>query len=30
MVFDRIVLVAILMMNCCFPPLTANSAEQHK
>ena len=30
MVFDRIVLVAILMMNCCFPPLTAHSAEQHK
>ena len=30
MVFERIVLVAILMMNCCFPPLTAHSAEQHK
>lgn len=30
MVFDRIVLVAILMMNCCFTPLTAHSAEQHK
>ena len=30
MVFEKIVLVAILMMNCCFPPLTAHSAEQHK
>ena len=30
MLFDRIVLVAILMMNCCFTPLTAHSAEQHK
>lgn len=30
MIFERIVLVAILMMNCCFPPLTAHSAEQHK
>ena len=30
MIFDRIVLVTILMMNCCFPPLTAHSAEQHK
>ncbi len=30
MLFERIVLVTILMMNCCFPPLTAHSAEQHK
>lgn len=30
MIFDRIVLVTILMMNCCFPPLTVHSAEQHK
>ena len=30
MVFEKIVLVAILMVNCCFLPLTAHSAEQHK
>lgn len=30
MVFEKIVLVAILLMNCCFPPLAAHSAEQHK
>ena len=30
MVFERFGLVAILMMNCCFLPLTAHSDEQHK